>query len=77
MERHRATWDLAGRTAILQGVGEMEAGSEQCKESEDEELFELSVDGLKIVDSMVKLAVLVEENGMGRGGRNVIGERKR
>jgi hypothetical protein len=38
---------------------------------------ELSVDGLKIVDSMVKLAGFVEENGMGRGGRNVIGERKR
>ena len=36
MERHRATWDLAGRTAILQGVGEMEAGSEQCKEKDDE-----------------------------------------
>ena len=39
MERHRTTWDLAGRTAILQGVGEMEAGSEQCKESEDEKLL--------------------------------------
>ncbi len=50
---------------------------------------ELSVDGLKsfcrwvvcrwmkIVDSMVKLAGYVEGNGMGRGGRNVIGERKR
>ena len=39
VERHHATWDLAGRTAILQGVGEMEAGSEQCKESEDEKLL--------------------------------------
>ena len=38
---------------------------------------ELSVDGLKFVDSMVKLAGFVEENGTGRGERNVIGERKR
>jgi hypothetical protein len=38
---------------------------------------ELSVDGLKFVDSMVKLAGFVEENGMDRGGPNVIGERKR
>jgi hypothetical protein len=39
---------------------------------------ELSVDasGLKFVDSMVKLAVFVEKNGMDRGGRNEIGERK-
>ena len=40
---------------------------------------ELSVEGLKFVDSiisMVKLAGFVEENGMDRGGRNVIGERK-
>ena len=93
MERHRATWDLAGRTAILQGVGEMEAESEQCKESEDEKLLrvvgrwieKLSVDGLTVdgwylmetVNSMVKLAGFVEENGMGRGGRKLIGERKR
>jgi hypothetical protein len=38
---------------------------------------ELSVDGLKIVDSMVQLAGFFEENGIGRGGRSVIGERKR
>ena len=31
--------DLAGSTAILQGVGEMEAGSEQCKEPDDEKLL--------------------------------------
>ena len=37
---------------------------------------ELSVDGLKFVDSMVKLAGFVEENGMDRGGRNEMGERK-
>ena len=37
---------------------------------------ELSVDGLKFVELMVKLAGFVEENGMDRGGRNVIGERK-
>ena len=37
----------------------------------------LSVNGLKIVDLMVKVAGFVEENGMGRGERNVIGERKR
>ncbi len=56
MERHRATWDLAGKTATLQGVGEMEAGSEQGKESEDEKLLrvvcrwieKLSVDGLAV-----------------------------
>jgi squalene cyclase len=56
VERHLATWDLAGRTAILQGVGEMEAGSGQCKESEDENLLrvvgrwieKLSVDGLTV-----------------------------
>jgi hypothetical protein len=36
LERHRATWNLAGNTAILQGVGEMVAGSEQCKEPDDE-----------------------------------------
>ena len=28
-----------GNTAILQGVGEMEAGSEQCKEPDDEKLL--------------------------------------
>jgi hypothetical protein len=28
--------DLAETTAFLQGVGEIEAGSEQCKEPEDE-----------------------------------------
>jgi hypothetical protein len=28
------------------------------------------------VDSMVKLAGFIEENGMDRGGRNEIGERK-
>jgi hypothetical protein len=39
VERHRATWDLAGNTAVLQGVGEMEAGLEQCKEPEDEKLL--------------------------------------
>ena len=31
--------DLAGSTAILQGVGEMEAGSEQFKEPDDEKLL--------------------------------------
>jgi hypothetical protein len=31
--------DLAGNTDILQGVGEMEAGSEQCKEQDDEKLL--------------------------------------
>jgi hypothetical protein len=42
-------------------------------------ICELTVasDELKYVDSMVKLACFVEENGMDRGGRNVIGERKR
>ena len=50
----------------------MEAGSEQCKEQDDEKLLRL-----KFVDSMVKLACFVEENGMDRGGRNVIGECKR
>jgi hypothetical protein len=38
---------------------------------------ELTVDGLKSVDSMVKLAGCVEENEMDRGGRNEMGERKR
>ena len=41
---------------------------EHCKQ--------LFVDGLKFVDSMVKLTGFVEENGMDRGGRNIIGERK-
>jgi hypothetical protein len=31
--------DLAGSTAIMQGVGKMEAGSEQCKEQENEKLL--------------------------------------
>jgi hypothetical protein len=58
----------------------MEAGSEQRWEPDDEKLWrvtELSVGGLKVVDSMVKLAGFVEENGVDRGGRNVIGKRKR
>jgi hypothetical protein len=38
---------------------------------------ELTVDGLKFVYSMVKLAGCVEENGMDRGGRNVMREHKR
>jgi hypothetical protein len=37
----------------------------------------LTVDGLKVVDSMVKLAGFVEENGMDREGLDIIGERKR
>jgi hypothetical protein len=32
--------------------------------------------GLKVVDSMIKLAGCVEEDGLDRGRRNVIGERK-
>jgi hypothetical protein len=60
VERHRATWDLAGKTAILQGVGKMEAGSEQCKEEDEKRLRvvgrwieklsvdELTVDGWKL-----------------------------
>jgi hypothetical protein len=42
-------------------------------------ICELTVasDELKYVDSMVLWACFVEENGMDRGGRNVIGERKR
>jgi hypothetical protein len=32
---------------------------------------------IDVVDSMVKLAGVVEENEMELGGRNVIGERKR
>jgi hypothetical protein len=39
----------------------MEAGSEQCNEPDDEKLCELSVDGVKIVDSIIKLAGWVEE----------------
>jgi hypothetical protein len=31
--------DLGGKTAILQGVGKIEAGSEQCKEPDDEKLL--------------------------------------
>jgi hypothetical protein len=31
--------DLAGSTAVLQGVGKMEAGSEHCKEPDDEKLL--------------------------------------
>jgi hypothetical protein len=34
----------------------------------------LSVEGLKFVDLMVNLAGFVEENGMDRGGRILIGE---
>jgi hypothetical protein len=67
LERHRATWDLAGNTANLHGVGEMEAGSEQCRESEDEKLLHVVCRwlGLKFVDSssIVKFAGIVEENG--------------
>jgi hypothetical protein len=57
----------------------MEAGSEQCKEPDDEisGFCELSVEGLKFVDPMVKLAGFVEENGMDQGGRNIIGEKMR
>jgi hypothetical protein len=60
---------------MLQGVCEMEAGSEQCKEPDEEKL--LRVDCRWIVDLMVKLACFVKENGLDRGGQNVIGERKR
>ncbi len=35
---------------------------------------EVSVDGSNFVDSMVKMAGFVEEKGMDRKGRNVIGE---
>jgi hypothetical protein len=41
MELHSATWDLAGNTAILQGVCKMEAGSEQCKQPVDEILLQV------------------------------------
>jgi hypothetical protein len=58
----------------------MEAGLEQCKEPADKKtFFQLSVDGLKFVDSMVlvKLAGVVEESGPGslRGqrGQNIWG----
>jgi hypothetical protein len=57
--RHELDDDLAGNTAfLLQGVGEMEAGLEecQCKELDDENFCEWTVDGLKSVDSAVKLA---------------------
>jgi hypothetical protein len=33
--------DLAGNIGILQGFGEMEAGSEQCKEPDDDKLLQL------------------------------------
>jgi hypothetical protein len=39
VERHRTTWDLAENTVVLQGVDEMEAGSEHCKEPDDEIFF--------------------------------------
>jgi hypothetical protein len=39
VEHHSATWDLAGNTAVLQGVCEMDAGSEQCKEPDGEKLL--------------------------------------
>jgi hypothetical protein len=55
----------------------MEAGSNQCKEQDDEIFCKLSVDGLKLVDSMVKLAGFVKENRMDPEGQNVIGEHKR
>jgi hypothetical protein len=42
----------------------MEVGLEQCKEQDGENFCKLSVNGLKFVDSMVKLAGFVEENGM-------------
>jgi hypothetical protein len=55
--RHGLDDDLAGNTAILrQGVGEMEAGLEECKELDDENFYEWTVYGLKSVDSAVKLA---------------------
>jgi hypothetical protein len=31
--------ESCGKSAVLQGVGEMEAGLEQCKEPDDEKLF--------------------------------------
>jgi hypothetical protein len=40
--------DLAGNTDILQGVGKMEAGSEQCKEQDDEKLLRVVCRWIKI-----------------------------
>ncbi len=44
----------------------MEAGSEQCKEPDDEKLLRVVCRLIEIVDLMVKLAGFVEENGMDR-----------
>jgi hypothetical protein len=48
VKRHRATWHLAGNTAILQGVGEMDAGSEQCKVPDDEKLLRVVCQWIEI-----------------------------
>jgi hypothetical protein len=78
VERHRATWDLAGNTAILQGVGEIEAGSEQCKEQGDEKLWRVVCRWIEICRFDGKVGrFLGEKNGMDRAGRNAVGERKR
>jgi hypothetical protein len=64
----------------------MEAGSEQCKEPDDENFCELSVPAshgrwieicrFKFDDTVGRFCRLCEENGMDRGRRNVIGECK-
>jgi hypothetical protein len=68
--------DFAGSTVVLQGVGEMEAGSELFKEPDDGKKLRVVCQwsGLKYVYSMVKLDCFVEKNRMDRGGLNVIGE---
>jgi hypothetical protein len=57
----------------------MEAGSEQCKEQDDEKLLRVVCRLIEICrfDGKVGWFCRGERNGSSLGGRNVIGERKR
>jgi hypothetical protein len=73
VERHHATWDLAGNTAILQGVCQIRAGLEQSKKQEDEKLLLVVCRWIEIG---LFLASFVKENVMDRGGLNNWGVQK-
>jgi hypothetical protein len=56
--------DLAGSTAILQGVGEMEAGLKQCKEQDDGKLLPVVCRWIEICQFDCKDGLFCRGKGM-------------